>query len=49
MLLGIVSYSSGLLGGSDFRFGRCFIVDSISVYMLILVLLLGVYSQLFFF
>nr|YP_009440997.1 NADH dehydrogenase subunit 4 [Moniezia expansa]AOY40437.1 NADH dehydrogenase subunit 4 [Moniezia expansa] len=49
VILEFVSYSQSLAGGSDNMFGNFFIIDSISVYLMILVVLLGVYSQLFFF
>nr|BBB87212.1 NADH dehydrogenase subunit 4 [Moniezia benedeni] len=52
LLLGfvnLISYSSSMTGGVNVMFGNLFVVDSVSVYLMILVLLLGIYSQLFFY
>nr|BBB87236.1 NADH dehydrogenase subunit 4 [Moniezia sp. MN-2015] len=49
VMLNLVGCSNSLLGGADIIFSNYFVVDSVSVYLIVLVVLLGIYSQLFFF
>lgn len=49
VIINLVSYSRELVGGCDIVLSNMFVVDGISVYLMVLVILLGIYSQLFFF